>query len=92
VLLATGVELSVADADVRADGAPYPSGSIVIRRDQPYGAHVKDLFEVQRYPPGDPPYDVAGGRCRLVAACGASKVNELASVAHAVATRTAVKR
>jgi hypothetical protein len=32
----------------------------VIRRDQPYGAHVKDLFEVQDYPEGDPPYDVAG--------------------------------
>ena len=25
-----------------------------------HGAHVKDLFEVQRYPEGDPPYDVAG--------------------------------
>ena len=32
----------------------------MIQRDQPYGSHVKDLFEVQRYPKGDPPYDVAG--------------------------------
>lgn len=60
VLLATGVELSVADEFVHVDGRDYPPGSIVIRRDQPYGAHVKDLFDVQRYPQGDPPYDVAG--------------------------------
>ena len=33
---------------------------MVIQREQPYGAHVKDLFEVQRYPEGKAPYDVAG--------------------------------
>lgn len=60
VLLATGVELSVAESPVTADGRAYPAGSIVIRRDQPYGRHVKDLFDVQAYPPGDAPYDVAG--------------------------------
>ena len=60
VLLASGIEMGVAQGEVHADGRAYPAGSIVIRREQPYGAHVKDLFEVQRYPPGDPPYDVAG--------------------------------
>jgi hypothetical protein len=61
VLLATAIELGVADAPISADGRTYPKGSIVIRRDQPYGAHAKDLFDVQRYPAGgDPPYDVAG--------------------------------
>jgi hypothetical protein len=60
VLLRTGVEIDVADGALEADGRSYPAGSIVIRRAQPYGAHVKDLFEVQRYPEGDPPYDVAG--------------------------------
>ena len=60
VLLATGVELRVAGADFEVDGRPWPAGTIVIRRDQPYGNHVKDLFEVQRYPDGDSPYDVAG--------------------------------
>ena len=34
--------------------------SIVIRRDQPYGRWVKDLFDVQQYPGGQTPYDVAG--------------------------------
>src|SRR5690606_19395768 len=43
-----------------ADGRTYPAGSLVIHRAQPYGTHVKDLFDVQRYPAGDPPYDVAG--------------------------------
>ncbi|MFN0007956.1 MAG: M14 family zinc carboxypeptidase [Planctomycetota bacterium] len=60
VLLATGVELEVAGEAVIADGRTYPAGSIVIRREQPYGNHVKDLFDVQRYPDGDAPYDVAG--------------------------------
>ncbi len=59
-LLLSGVELGVAREEFKADGRPWPAGSIVIRRDQPYGQHVKDLFEVQRYPDGDPPYDVAG--------------------------------
>lgn len=60
VLIATGVELDVATAEITADGRKYPAGSIVIQRAQPYGGHVLDLFEIQRYPDGDPPYDIAG--------------------------------
>ncbi|MHC4711268.1 MAG: M14 family metallopeptidase, partial [Planctomycetota bacterium] len=60
VLLLGGVELHTSAGEIQADGRTYPAGSIVIRREQPYGAHVKDLFEVQRYPEGPPPYDVAG--------------------------------
>lgn len=59
-LLKGGVEVGVADDEFVADGRTWPAGSIVIDRAQPYGDHVKDLFEVQRYPDGDPPYDVAG--------------------------------
>ncbi|MBX3729619.1 MAG: peptidase M14 [Candidatus Sumerlaeia bacterium] len=59
-LLRTGVEVHVAAEALQGDGRSYPAGSVVIQRDQPYAAHVKDLFEVQRYPKGDPPYDVAG--------------------------------
>jgi hypothetical protein len=59
-LLLSGIELHTASAAFEADGRAYPAGSLVIRREQPYGSHVKDLFEVQRYPEGDPPYDVAG--------------------------------
>ena len=60
VLLASGVELCVSESEVRADGRSWPAGSIVIERGQPYGAHVKDLFDVQRYPGHDAPYDTAG--------------------------------
>jgi hypothetical protein len=60
VLLRSGVEIGVCDGEILADGRRYPAGSILIQRDQPYGAHAKDLLEVQRYPDGEPPYDVAG--------------------------------
>lgn len=60
VLLLSGAELFVATEELAVDGRRWPAGSLVIPRDQPYGAHVQDLFEVQRYPDGDSPYDVAG--------------------------------
>ena len=59
-LMLGGVEIHVSNTPVIADARTYPAGSIVIRRDQPYGRFVKDLFEAQRYPDGAPPYDVAG--------------------------------
>ncbi len=60
VLLASGVEVHVSTAAFEADGRPYPAGTIVIGRDQPYGRYVKDLFEIQEFPPGTQPYDVSG--------------------------------
>ena len=60
VLLLGGVEVHVSEAEVEADGRTYPAGTVVILRAQPYGSHIKDLLEVQRYPKGRPPYDVAG--------------------------------
>ncbi len=59
-LLLGGVDLFLATDELVVDGRTWPAGSVVIPMDQPYGAHVKDLFEVQRYPDGEPPYDVAG--------------------------------
>ncbi len=59
-LLLGGVDVHVATGPVSADGVEHAAGSIVIFADQPYGRHVKDLFEVQRYPGLEPPYDVAG--------------------------------
>jgi hypothetical protein len=60
VLLRAGVEVGQASKEFTADGRSWPAGTLVVRRDQPYGAHVDDLFQVQRYPAGEPPYDVAG--------------------------------
>ena len=68
VLRVGRVEVGRATAAFTAGGATYAAGSYVVRMDQPYRAHAKDLLEVQRFPrmeqyPGGPPerpYDVAG--------------------------------
>ena len=68
VLRVGRVEVGQAKAPFAAGGKSYPAGSYVIRMDQPYRSHAKDLLEVQRFPrmdqyPGGPPerpYDVAG--------------------------------
>ena len=60
LLIASGVEVRVASEEILVDGRRYDAGTIVIDRAQPYGGYVKDLFEVQRYPAGSRPYDVAG--------------------------------
>jgi hypothetical protein len=77
-LLGSGVEVHTSGAAVSADGRAYPAGSIVIRRDQPFAAHVKDLFDVQRYPPGEAPYDVAGWSLPLL--MGVQRVEVMQSV------------
>ena len=43
-----------------ADGRRYADGTIVLRTDQPYGNYVKDLFELQKFPPEEKPYDTCG--------------------------------
>ena len=61
VLLLSGVEIGMTRYELDADGRTYPPGTLVIDGNQPYAAHVKDLFEIQRYPAkGQPPYDVSG--------------------------------
>ena len=59
-LLQSAIEVEVAQESFEADGRAHPAGSIVLRREQPYGRHLKDLFEIQRYPGTKAPYDVAG--------------------------------
>jgi hypothetical protein len=68
ILIAAGVEVHRSRGPLDANGTTYPAGSLVIRMDQPFRAHAKDLLERQDYPdlrlyPGGPPqvtYDVAG--------------------------------
>ena len=59
-LVRSAIEVDVALEPFEADGRKHPAGSLVLRREQPYGRHLKDLFEVQRYPGTKAPYDVAG--------------------------------
>lgn len=60
VLTATGVELGTCAQAVRIDGREYPVGSTWIDGSQPYAMHAKDLFDIQKYPGVEQPYDVAG--------------------------------
>jgi hypothetical protein len=83
-LLQAGIELHVAQDGFAADARNYPAGSIVIRRDQPWSAHVKDLFDIQRYPEGAAPYDVAGWSLPLL--LGVRRVEVMESL-DAVAVR-----
>jgi hypothetical protein len=57
VLRRSGVEVTGDDDAVRANG-----GAWTVSLEQPYAAHVRDLFEEQKWPAsaGDRPYDVAG--------------------------------
>lgn len=67
-LIHAGVEAHTAPQSFEAGGKQYRAGSIVIKCDQPYRAHVLDMFEPQDYPndfqyvggPPIPPYDNAG--------------------------------
>jgi len=59
-LMLGGVEVHVAKKPFHADDLEYPAGTLVLKRAQPYGTYIKDLFEVQRFPEGTRPYDVSG--------------------------------
>jgi hypothetical protein len=68
ILRRGGVEVHRATATFTADGIQHTAGSWVVRMDQPYRAHAKDLLERQLYPdlrlypegPPDTPYDATG--------------------------------
>ena len=67
ILHDSGIEVHRAVRDFAAEGVTYPAGTWVLRADQPYRAHLKDLMERQVYPArfdarGAPeaPYDVTG--------------------------------
>ena len=68
MLVKVGVAVHQATADFSVSGKTYPRGSLVVRCDQAFRAHVLDMFEPQDYPndfqyPGGPPiapYDSAG--------------------------------
>jgi hypothetical protein len=68
MLLKTGVQVHRSREPFTVAGKRYEAGSYVIRCDQPYRAHVLDMFEPQDYPndfqyaggPPIAPYDNAG--------------------------------
>jgi len=84
VLRVGGVEVEELPRDSTIGGLTLAKGSFIVRLDQPYRAHAKDLLEVQRFPkmekwPGGPverPYDVAGWTLPLQMGVEVSAVNE----------------
>ncbi len=67
-LIKSGITVERATAAFTVAGKTYPAGSLVVRCDQAFRAHVIDMFEPQDHPqdfpyPGGPPvapYDSAG--------------------------------
>jgi hypothetical protein len=50
ILRKQGIEVGRATAEVKADGATYPVGSMIVKLNQPYGRLAKILLEKQNFP------------------------------------------
>ena len=72
---------NTAKEDFEGDGRPYSKGTLILPREQPYGSFLKDLFEIQRYPDGPAPYDVAGWTLPLLFGIERIEILETLSVA-----------
>ena len=84
VLWLGAVEVDQATVPFSAGGVRYDSGSYVIRMDQPYRAHAKDLLEPQEFPAYTPPggsterpYDVAGWTLPLQMGVRVARIDSL---------------
>jgi hypothetical protein len=61
VLRMQGIEVGQARAEVKLKDATYPAGSLIVKRNQPYGRLAKILLEKQNYPdPSLNTYDDTG--------------------------------
>ncbi|MGA1996440.1 MAG: M14 family zinc carboxypeptidase, partial [Bryobacteraceae bacterium] len=68
ILRLQGIEVGRARAEVKLKDGTYPAGSLIVKRDQPYGRLAKILLEVQKYPdPNLRTYDDAAWTMGLMA-------------------------
>lgn len=99
VLRVGRVEVGQAPAAFTTGGKTYAAGSYVVKLDQPYRAHAKDLLEVQRFPkmeqwPGGPPerpYDVAGWTLSLQMGVNVVQIDQPLDVATTPVTDASVR-
>ena len=67
-LIRSGISVSKAIADFKAEGISFPAGSYIVKTCQAFRPHILDMFEPQDYPndflypggPPVPPYDITG--------------------------------
>jgi hypothetical protein len=56
-----GIEVGITSAELQLSDGTYPAGSLVVKRDQPYGRLAKTLLETQTFPdPALRTYDDTG--------------------------------
>jgi hypothetical protein len=68
ILRLQGIEIGRATAEIKLKEGTFPKGSLVIKRDQPYGRLAKILLEKQNYPdPALRTYDDSGWTMGLMA-------------------------
>jgi hypothetical protein len=67
LLLTQGIEIGKAKSEVKVKEGTFPAGSLVIKRDQPYGRLAKILLEKQTFPdPNLRTYDDTGWSLGLI--------------------------
>ncbi len=68
ILRLQGIEIGRATSEIKLKEGTFPKGSLVIKRDQPYGRLAKILLEKQNYPdPALRTYDDSGWTMGLMA-------------------------
>src|SRR4051794_106250 len=85
-----GIEIGSAKAEVRLKDGPFPAGSYVIKRDQPYGRLAKNLLEKQTYPdPVTRTYDDASWTMGMMSHAEVKEISDKAVLELAVTPLTA---
>src|SRR5438132_7749298 len=80
-----GIEVGRATADVKLKEAPFPAGSFIVKRDQPYGRLAKILLEKQVYPdPSLRTYDDAAWTMGLMSQTEVKEIQDKAVLDAAV--------
>ena len=91
VLRLQRIQIGRATAAFKVDGAAYPAGSYVIKRDQPYGRLAKNLLEKQVYPDTRlTTYDDSGWTMGLLMGVDVKEIGDAAVLKVAVAPVTTV--
>jgi Zinc carboxypeptidase len=79
ILRKQGIEVGEATSEFKVGGATYPAGSLVIKRNQPYGRLAKILLEKQNFPTdAQTTYDDTGWTMGMMSH---AKVDEIADKA-----------